>query len=101
MQKTGGTHNKTVGFAGNLQARLLHQNSDLYVEEQDHNMVAKDRFDSGSPGATRQIRSPGIFNSDQGVQYTSPTFLQPLKDAGVKISRNGKGRVLDNVFVTP
>ncbi len=43
--------------------------------------------------------TPEIFNSDQGVQYTSPAFLQPLKDARVKISMDGKGRALDNVII--
>ena len=47
----------------------------------------------------RRYGTPEIFNSDQGVQLTSPAFLQPLKDAGVKISMDGKGRALDNVFI--
>jgi len=49
--------------------------------------------------ALRRYGPPEFFNSDQGVQYTSPTFLRPLKDAGVKISMDGKGRALDNVFI--
>jgi putative transposase len=49
--------------------------------------------------ALRRYGPPEIFNSDQGVQYTSPKFLQPLKDVGVKISMDGKGRALDNVFI--
>lgn len=49
--------------------------------------------------ALRRYGSPEIFNSDQGVQFTSPAFLQPLKDAGVKISMDGKGRALDNVII--
>jgi len=49
--------------------------------------------------AMRRYGVPEIFNSDQGVQFTSPAFLQPLKDAGVKISMDGKGRALDNVFI--
>ena len=35
---------------------------------------------------------PEIFNSDQGSQFTSLAFTQVLKDAGVKISMDGKGR---------
>ena len=42
---------------------------------------------------------PEIFNSDQGSQFTSEAFTQRLKDAGVRISRDGKGRALDNIFV--
>ena len=36
---------------------------------------------------------PEIFNSDRGGQFTSPAFTQVLKDAGVKISMDGKGRL--------
>ena len=42
---------------------------------------------------------PEIFNSDQGAQFTSFDFTQKLKDAGIRISMDGKGRWLDNVFV--
>jgi putative transposase len=43
--------------------------------------------------------TPEIFNTDQGVQYTSKEFTARLKDAAVKISMDGKGRALDNIFV--
>jgi putative transposase len=42
---------------------------------------------------------PGIFNTDQGSQFTSFEFTQALKDAGAKISMYGKGRWVDNVMV--
>ena len=42
---------------------------------------------------------PEIFNTDQGCQFTSRDFTGKLKDVGVKISMDGKGRALDNVFV--
>jgi putative transposase len=42
---------------------------------------------------------PEIFNTDQGCQFTSVEFTQPLLDLGVKLSMDGKGRALDNVFV--
>lgn len=42
---------------------------------------------------------PEIFNTDQGSQFTSAAFTQPLLAAGVKLSMDGKGRCLDNVFV--
>jgi putative transposase len=42
---------------------------------------------------------PEIFNTDQGSQFTSSEFTQPLLDRGVKISMDGRGRALDNVFV--
>jgi putative transposase len=43
--------------------------------------------------------APEIFNSDQGCQFTAKDFVDRLLVAGVKISRDGKGRCLDNVFV--
>ena len=42
---------------------------------------------------------PEIFNTDQGSQFTSVDFTQTLKDAGVKISMDGRGRWMDNVFI--
>jgi putative transposase len=42
---------------------------------------------------------PEIFNSDQGSQFTSDDFTQVLKDHGIKISMDGRGRWIDNVFV--
>jgi putative transposase len=43
--------------------------------------------------------SPGIFNTDQGAQFTSEEFTQRLRSEGIQISMDGKGRALDNVFV--
>ena len=43
--------------------------------------------------------TPEIFNTDQGAQFTSPKFTQPLLDAQVEISMDGRGRALDNVFI--
>ena len=42
---------------------------------------------------------PEIFNTDQGSQFTSDDFTSVLKGAGVKISMDGRGRWMDNVFV--
>jgi len=42
---------------------------------------------------------PEIVNTDQGCQFTSAEFTQPLLAAGIKLSMDGKGRCLDNVFV--
>jgi putative transposase len=42
---------------------------------------------------------PEIFNTDQGAQFTSPAFTGRLATAGVRISMDGRGRALDNVFV--
>jgi len=42
---------------------------------------------------------PEIFNTDQGSQFTSLDFIEVLLAAGVKISMDGKGRWMDNVFI--
>ena len=42
---------------------------------------------------------PEIFNTDQGSQFTSLEFTQKLKDNEIRISMDGKGRWVDNVFV--
>ena len=42
---------------------------------------------------------PAIFNTDQGVQFTSGDFLAELQTQGVGISMDGKGRYLDNIFI--
>lgn len=42
---------------------------------------------------------PEIFNSDQGVQFTSREFIKMLEERGIKVSMDGKGRAFDNIFV--
>jgi len=42
---------------------------------------------------------PKIFNSDQGVQFSSESFTSVLESSGVAISMDGRGRVFDNIFV--
>jgi putative transposase len=42
---------------------------------------------------------PEVFNTDQGVQFTAEAFTGRLLSAGVRVSMDGKGRCLDNVFV--
>ena len=46
-----------------------------------------------------QQGQPDIFNSDQGVQFTSSAFTNELETAGIRISMDGRGRYLDNIFV--
>lgn len=45
-----------------------------------------------------QIAKPEILNSDQGSHYTSPKHTEPLLALGVKISMDGRGRCMDNIF---
>ena len=42
---------------------------------------------------------PGIFNSDQGYQFTSQAFTKRLLDEDIRISMDGRGRAFDNIFV--
>jgi putative transposase len=42
---------------------------------------------------------PDIFNTDQGSQFTSFAFTNTLKDAGIRISMDGRGLWMDNVFI--
>lgn len=49
--------------------------------------------------ALEKYGRPGIFNTDQGSQYTGSEFTGVLKAAGIRISMDGKGRALDNVMV--
>jgi putative transposase len=42
---------------------------------------------------------PEVFNTDQGVQFTSVLYTSRLEAAGTKVSMDGRGRCLDNVFV--
>ena len=57
------------------------------------------------PFVTRAVQAalaqttPEIWNSDQGSHFTSPQYTSLLKDAGVRISMDGRGRALDNIFV--
>ena len=45
------------------------------------------------------ISKPEIFNTDQGVQFTSSEFTGRLEQAEIRISMDGRGRVFDNIFV--
>ena len=43
--------------------------------------------------------APEIFNTDQGSQFTSLAFTGRLQEAGVRISMDGRGRFMDNIFI--
>lgn len=49
--------------------------------------------------AIRQYGCPEIFNTDQGSQYTGTAFTGILKEHGIGISMDGKGRAMDNIMV--
>lgn len=46
-----------------------------------------------------RLGKPGIFNTDQGSQFTSREFTGLLHGAGIRISMDGRGRVFDNIFI--
>ena len=43
--------------------------------------------------------APDIFNSDQGVQFTSQAWIDRVEQAGSRVSMDGRGRVFDNIFI--
>src|SRR6266850_4824175 len=49
--------------------------------------------------ALARFGKPGIFNTDQGAQFTSEEFTNVLRDHGIAISMDGRGRCHDNIFV--
>jgi putative transposase len=49
--------------------------------------------------ALRRFPAPEIFNTDRGAQFTSEAFTNVLRSRSVRISMDGKGRYLDNIFV--
>jgi putative transposase len=49
--------------------------------------------------ALARYGTPEIFNSDQGAQFTAQPFTQVLDAKGIRISMDGRGRWVDNVFV--
>ena len=49
--------------------------------------------------ALGRFAKPGIFNTDQGAQFTSDEFTKMLRDHRIEISMDGRGRCHDNIFV--
>ena len=49
--------------------------------------------------AIREHGTPEIVNTDQGCQFTSEEFTSLLKENGVRISMDGRGRAIDNIFI--
>ena len=44
-------------------------------------------------------RAPGIMNTDQGSQFTGEEWIQAVEASGARVSMDGKGRWMDNVFI--
>ena len=49
--------------------------------------------------AIQKFGKPEIVNSDQGAQFTCKDWVELLKSNAIRISMDGKGRALDNVFI--
>jgi putative transposase len=49
--------------------------------------------------AMERYGPPEVFNTDQGVQFTSAEFVGALEARGVRVSMDGRGRYLDNIFI--
>jgi putative transposase len=49
--------------------------------------------------ALARYGQPEIFNTDQGSQFTDQDFTSVLLNQGIKVSMDGKGRCMDNIFV--
>jgi putative transposase len=48
--------------------------------------------------ALEKFGNPEYFNTEQGAQFTLEEFIAPLKSREIKISMDGKGRAIDNIF---
>jgi putative transposase len=62
------------------------------------NTMAPDFCVEALEEAFRRYGKPEIFNTDQGVQFTCEAFIAALVTQGIRISMDGKGRCLDNIF---
>jgi putative transposase len=63
------------------------------------NTLTSDFCTAALKEALARYGTPGIFNTDQGSQFTSTEFTDVLKEAKVQISMDGRGRCHDNIFV--
>ena len=88
----------------------VHQNAFLWGVENDRVFTQFGVFGQPKTGAQADFcieiverllerSSCEIFNTDQGSQFTTPRFTQPLLAQGIKVSMDGRGRALDNIFV--
>ncbi len=63
------------------------------------NTLESDFCVSALEDAIDNYGKPEIFNTDQGTQFTSKSFIGVLKSNHIQISMDGRGRCLDNVFI--
>jgi putative transposase len=63
------------------------------------NTLAVDFCVAALEEALGRYGAPELFNTDQGSQFTSQAFIEVLEQAKVRISMDGRGRWVDNVFI--
>jgi putative transposase len=63
------------------------------------NTLATDFCVEALQEALTRYGAPEIFNTDQGAQFTAEDFTKALEAKGVRVSMDGRGRWIDNVFV--
>jgi putative transposase len=69
-----------------------------YVVSWELSDTLEEEFVLKAVGLALERGRPEILNSDQGSHFTSPQYTKMVLDAGVKVSMDGRGRALDNVF---
>lgn len=63
------------------------------------NTLVKENQTALLKSCVHQFGKPEIINSDQGSQYTSKHWISTVKELGIKVSMDGKGRATDNAFI--
>ncbi|UWR08988.1 IS3 family transposase [Ruegeria sp. B32] len=71
------------------------QGSELAAQQHDARRLLR----RGVEESHQQVRSPEIMNTDQGSQFTGSAWVTTLSEAGVRISMDGRGRCMDNIFI--
>ena len=61
--------------------------------------TVKVRFCLGALEDALRGGAPGIFNTDRGSQFTSLAFTQRVLSSGARMSKDGRGRFMDNIFI--
>lgn len=77
---------------------VIEWHSRLVLSWRMSNTMAPDFCVEAIEEAFRRYGKPEIFNTDQGVQFTCEVFIAALEMRGIRISMDGKGRCLDNIF---
>ena len=80
-------------------AAIIDWNSRYILSFKFSNTLSTDFCIEALEEALTEYPNPEIFNTDQGVQFTSEAFTKILLDKNIQISMDGKGRALDNIAI--